>query len=57
MNDKEGPKVARCVYQLLFEKEQLDLDDIPYALDEAICQLREEGLPASRWALFVHMGG
>jgi hypothetical protein len=57
MNDEDGPAVAREVYQTLFEKETLDLDDIPYALDDAVCMLREAGVPASRWALFVHMGG
>jgi hypothetical protein len=57
MNDEDGPAVARRVYQTLFEKETLDLDDIPYALDDAVRMLREAGVPASRWALFVHMGG
>jgi hypothetical protein len=57
MHDQDGPQVAQRVYQRLLEKDRLDLNDIPYALDDAVCYLRESGLPASRWALFVHMGG
>jgi CHAT domain-containing protein len=57
MHDEDGPKVARRVYEALFERDSLDLDDIPYALDEAVQALRHAGVPASRWALFMHMGG
>jgi cell division protein YceG involved in septum cleavage len=57
MNDDDGPKVARCFYERLFEKDELDLDDIPYALDHATSTLRDVGVPASRWACYVHMGG
>jgi hypothetical protein len=57
MHDEDGPKVARRVYEGLFEREQLDLDDVPYALDDAVQMLREAGVPPARWALFVHMGG
>jgi hypothetical protein len=57
MNDEDGPDLARRVYQRFFEKETLDLDDVPYALDDAVRMLRHAGVPASRWALFVHMGG
>jgi hypothetical protein len=57
MHDEDGPQVAQRVYERLLEKDCLDLDDIPYALDDAVRHLRELGVPASRWALFVHMGG
>jgi hypothetical protein len=57
MSDEDGPKVAKRVYEQLFEKARLDLDDVPYALDEAVRMLREAGAPAERWALYVHMGG
>jgi hypothetical protein len=57
MHDADGPQVARHFYERLLESDQLDLDDIPYALDAAVCMLREAGVPPSRWALFVHMGG
>jgi hypothetical protein len=57
MNDDDGPVFARRLYEDLFERDQLDLDDIPYAVDEAVRALRASGVPASRWALFVHMGG
>jgi pilus assembly protein TadC len=49
--------VAQRVYQRLFEKNRLDLDDVPYALDDAVRELRESGVSTSRWAPFVHMGG
>jgi hypothetical protein len=57
MNDEDGPKIARRVYERLFENDRLDLDDIPYALDDAVRMLRQSGVPATRWALFLHMGG
>jgi hypothetical protein len=57
MSDEDGPKVAKGMYERLFEKDRLDLDDIPYALDDAVRTLRESGVPAKRWALYMHMGG
>jgi hypothetical protein len=57
MHDADGPNVASRVYEALFRKDHLDLDDIPYALDEALESLRKAGVPAARWALFMHMGG
>jgi hypothetical protein len=57
MHDTDGPKIARRVYESLFTRDQLDLDDIPYALDEAVCELRCSGVRSARWALFVHLGG
>jgi hypothetical protein len=57
MHDEDGPKLAAHFYQALFEKETLDLDDIAYALDEAVQELRAQGVPTERWALFMHMGG
>jgi hypothetical protein len=57
MHDEDGPKLARRFYEALFEKDMLDLDDIAYALDEAVQYLRVQGVPAQRWALFMHMGG
>jgi hypothetical protein len=57
MSDEDGPKVAKAMYERLFEKNQLDLDDIPYALDGAVRALRDGGVPAKRWALYMHMGG
>jgi hypothetical protein len=56
MSDEDGPRLARSFYEALFERETLDLDDIPYALDAAIQALRSAGVPARRWALFMHMG-
>jgi hypothetical protein len=57
MHDEDGPNVARWFYEALFARDTLDLDDIAYALDRAIAKLREKGVPASRWAAFIHIGG
>jgi hypothetical protein len=57
MDDADGPDVARWFYENLFEQTELDLDHIAYALDEAVTKLRQTGVPASRWALLIHMGG
>jgi hypothetical protein len=57
MHDEDGPAIARWFYERLFAQEELDLDNIPYALDEAVEKLRGQGVSASRWALFIHIGG
>jgi hypothetical protein len=55
INDMDGPFVAGRVYEELMKKDILDTDDIAYALDAAIAQLREL-VPVHRWAPFIHMG-
>jgi hypothetical protein len=57
MHDEDGPKLARRFYDVLFAQEAFSLDDIAYALDEAVHDLRNQGVPAQRWAPFMHMGG
>jgi hypothetical protein len=57
MQDEDGPDLARWFYEGLFARETLDLDDIAYALDAAVTKFRESGVPASRWASFIHVGG
>jgi hypothetical protein len=56
MCDYDGPRVARWVYAVLLEKQAFDLNDVPYALDEAVQRLRKEGISPNRWATFMHMG-
>jgi hypothetical protein len=56
MSDYDGPRVAQWFYEYLLEEEMLKLDDIPYALDDAVRKLREEGASPSRWATYMHMG-
>jgi hypothetical protein len=56
MNDIDGPFMAERIYKRLFQNGRLDLDIIPYALDDAARELRELGVPASRWATYVHFG-
>jgi hypothetical protein len=57
MSDEDGPQLAKGMYEKLLKKDQLDLDDIPYALDDAVRALRDESVPAERWALYIHIGG
>lgn len=56
MGDADGPGVARSVYEELLRNEALELDDIPYALDNAVRRLRVQGVPPCRWATFIHVG-
>jgi tetratricopeptide (TPR) repeat protein len=56
MADADGPTVASTVYQKLLDEETFDLNNAPYALDDAVQLLREEKVDAERWAVFVHMG-
>jgi hypothetical protein len=57
MYDEDGAAIACWFYEGLFASEELDLGDIPYALDEAVATLREQNMSTSRWALFIHVGG
>jgi CHAT domain-containing protein len=58
MGDVDGPIVAECVYRDLFagDGQHLDMDVLPYALDAAVRQLREQGVEPSRWAPYIHLG-
>jgi hypothetical protein len=54
--DADGPEVAKAVYEILLQEEQLDPRLIPYALDAAAHKLRKNGLLPAHWASFVHFG-
>ena len=56
MGDEDGPFVAEIVYRELMKGDTLDCDSVPYALDDAVQQLRQQGVPPYRWATFIHMG-
>jgi hypothetical protein len=56
MNDVDGPFVAEHIYSSIFRDGRLDLTAVPYALDDAVAELRKLGLPESRWATYVHVG-
>jgi hypothetical protein len=58
MGDIDGPIVAMKVHGALLggKGDGLDMDAVPYALDQATRSLRELGLPPSRWAPYVHLG-
>jgi hypothetical protein len=56
MNDVDGPFMAKHIYSRIFKDGHLDMDAVPYALDDAIRQLRESGVSVSRWATYVHFG-
>jgi hypothetical protein len=56
MSDQDGPYVAQHFYGKLLEKNQIEADDVPYALDYAVTELRKSGAHPERWATFIHMG-
>jgi hypothetical protein len=56
MNDLDGPFIAERVYKSMFRDGTLDLGVAPYALSDAVRELRENGAHPSRWATYVHIG-
>lgn len=56
MNDLDGPFMAKRIYTRIFRDGYLDLEAVPHAVDEAVRELRESGVSASRWATYVHFG-
>jgi hypothetical protein len=56
MGDEDGPTIARKVYATLFAQDSVSAEDVPYALDAAVQELRSAGLPPTRWATFIHLG-
>ncbi|EIN06321.1 hypothetical protein PUNSTDRAFT_137098 [Punctularia strigosozonata HHB-11173 SS5] len=58
MEDMDGPIIAKVVYETIFggESEMINPDDVAYALDTAVQQLRKKNIDPSRWASFIHLG-
>jgi hypothetical protein len=56
MNDMDRPFMAKRVYSNIFQDGRLDLTAVPYALDDAVAELRGSGVSESRWATYVHVG-
>jgi hypothetical protein len=56
MGDVDGPAVAKIFYEELIRHHTLTSASVAYALDIAVNHLRDQGLPPSRWATFVHIG-
>jgi hypothetical protein len=56
MSDLDGPFIAERVYKSMFREGRLDLSVAPYALSDAVRELRESGAHPSRWATYVHIG-
>jgi hypothetical protein len=56
MSDQDGPHIAKCFYEKLFERDYMTAEDVPYALDHAVTELRKSGVSPERWATFIHMG-
>jgi hypothetical protein len=54
MNDIDGPFMAERIYKRIFRDGRLDMAAVPYAVNDAVRELRESGVPASRWATYVH---
>jgi hypothetical protein len=56
MNDQDGPSMAKQFYESLFAVDKITTEDIPYAMDYAVTELRKAGASTERWATFIHMG-
>lgn len=58
MGDVDGPVVAAKIYEALFHtgSETLELDVVPYALDEIAQEMRRQSLHMTRWATYTHLG-
>jgi hypothetical protein len=58
MRDVDGPRIVTEIYKQLFGGglDFVNPDDVPYALDDAIRKLREEGVHPIRWAPYIHIG-
>jgi hypothetical protein len=58
MADVDGPMVSESVYKKIFGScsELIDPDDVAYALDAAVQELRLIQPDPSRWAPYIHFG-
>jgi hypothetical protein len=56
MDDIDGPFMAERIYKRIFHDGRLDMGVVSYAVDDAVRELRESGVPANRWATYVHFG-
>jgi hypothetical protein len=56
ISDVDGPLVAKWFYEELFSSNVIDADAVAYALDLAVCKLRNSGGSSHRWVPSIHMG-
>lgn len=56
IDDEYGPLIATTVYEAIMKKDHLDLNVIPYALEDAMQALRERGVRPHLWAPYIHIG-
>jgi hypothetical protein len=58
MHDLDGPMIAGKVYSELASahSEFMDPNDVPYALDAAVQELRRLNPDPARWAPYIHLG-
>jgi hypothetical protein len=58
MADVDGPMVTESVYKKIFGSPSglVEPDDVAYALDAAVQELRAVQSDPSRWAPYVHLG-
>lgn len=58
MSDKDGPELAQKFYSYML-REGVDCADwrsSAMALHLAVQDMRHQGIPAERWATFIHIG-
>jgi hypothetical protein len=56
MDDIDGPFMAERIYRRIFQDGTFNMSAVPDAVDDVVRELRESGVPASRWATYVHIG-
>jgi hypothetical protein len=58
MADVDGPMVTESVYKRMFDSssELINPNDVAYALDAAVQELRIVHPDPNRWAPYIHLG-
>jgi hypothetical protein len=56
MDDIDGPFMAERIYKRIFQDGTFNMSTVADAVDDAVRELRESGVPASRWATYIHFG-
>lgn len=56
MDDIDGLLMAERIYKRIVRDGRLNVSTIPFAVAEAARELRESGVPVSRWSIYIHLG-
>jgi hypothetical protein len=56
MNDINGQFMAVRIYRRIFQDGTFNVSVVADAIDDAVRESRESGVPTSEWATYVHLG-